>query len=104
MLDSSDHALRSTGIAKNVLDKNGNIPMYCNFYTRLIMFPYLAFQYTGPFIVDVSPPLFAGRITLDVVNEFMVARWKEGDFYDKEDQDALDYTFSIGMFPICMDV
>ncbi|XP_078621331.1 uncharacterized protein LOC144887808 [Branchiostoma floridae x Branchiostoma japonicum] len=58
----------------------------------------------GPIVVDITPPQFAGQITLSTEGNYLVGRWSANNFYDQESQDPLQYEFAVGRHPSSADI
>ncbi|XP_022103276.1 uncharacterized protein LOC110986013 isoform X2 [Acanthaster planci] len=52
----------------------------------------------GPIVVDTTPPVFVGRISVIAEDDFLVAKWGDKDFTDDEDTD-LRYQVAVGNSP-----
>ena len=54
-------------------------------------------QAIGPVIIDVTPPLYEGGITIDVKNTICLS-WGAGSFYDDEDEELItEYYWALGI-------
>ncbi|XP_038051300.1 uncharacterized protein LOC119724354 isoform X2 [Patiria miniata] len=52
----------------------------------------------GPIIVDTTPPMFVGRVSVHVEDEYLIAEWGDSGFIDDEDT-SLRYQVAIGSTP-----
>ncbi|XP_038057739.1 uncharacterized protein LOC119729229 [Patiria miniata] len=52
----------------------------------------------GPIVVDTTPPMFVGHISVHVEDEYLIAEWGDGGFIDDEDT-SLRYQVAIGSSP-----
>ncbi|XP_038050540.1 uncharacterized protein LOC119723761 [Patiria miniata] len=52
----------------------------------------------GPIVVDTTPPMFVGRVSVHAEDEYLIAEWGESGFIDDEDT-SLRYQVAIGSTP-----
>ncbi|XP_038050879.1 uncharacterized protein LOC119724031 [Patiria miniata] len=56
------------------------------------------FKKIGPIVVDTTPPVFVGRVSVHAEDEYLIAEWGESGFIDDEDT-SLRYQVAIGSSP-----
>ncbi|XP_038062737.1 uncharacterized protein LOC119733220 [Patiria miniata] len=56
------------------------------------------FKVVGPIVVDTTPPMFVGRVSVHVEDEYLIAEWGDDGFIDDEDT-SLRYQVAIGGSP-----
>ena len=58
----------------------------------------------GPIIVDVSPPVVNGTLSVVQAAGHMIVTWQEGTFYDEESMEPLQLEYTIGRSEFSEDV
>jgi hypothetical protein len=58
----------------------------------------------GPIIVDVSPPVVNGTLSVVQAGGHMIVTWQEGTFYDEESMEPLQLEYAIGRSEFSEDV
>ncbi|XP_033751510.1 LOW QUALITY PROTEIN: uncharacterized protein LOC117335547 [Pecten maximus] len=53
-------------------------------------------QTFGPFLLDTTSPTFSGAVSINLVNDYLIATWSPSAFMDTEEYYELFYTFAIG--------
>ena len=55
----------------------------------------LHLQVVGPIIVDTTPPMFVGHVSVHAEDKYLISEWEDEGFVDDEDQ-SLEYQVGIG--------
>ncbi|XP_022100380.1 uncharacterized protein LOC110984469 isoform X2 [Acanthaster planci] len=61
------------------------------------------YKVVGPIIVDTTPPMFVGRVSVRVEDEYLVAEWGDDSFIDDEDTD-LRYQVAVSLSKLDMGI